>query len=728
MTCLGLLILVSSFFSNLVKRLRAHPAWLLMIYPTWFMWPCLLPGTSSMLQYSAILDTSGTVAIAQMLQKMPYPWSTNFMQNAPLGESFWSPPMLTQSVHWLFFWLETRFMSPLLAVNVFIWIGWVLSGIAGYTLARYLKMSMFSALFVGLLIEVLPWVREKAMTHVAYVYLCIPLFTVLLTLKVLDSRSKRNLFHLAVFICALTMFDLYWFFMCISLVFVIAIVHYKLAISYWVGLARRTKRLVAVGCLIAIFCVRWVYNTLVSATSSATSLNRGLSVADNSFIDLYNGSLLRFIRPTIGHVFVREGWLSIPPISEDFVTYGGITVLVLASCSVLFAKRASFSRYPHFVGLYVVALLLALLTLPTTLDTPLGEFAGPVSYLKYITPGMRVYSRFGLITEALLCVVAGFVVDWILRLDLRIIFRTALVVVIALVCLIDMSPLSRRAISSDFKEYAGIREALNEDKHAVVYVLVPDLDKYYFPAHYVDAPRKYTPLDRFWNQGFDLQASRGEKYFASYLRSKDVTHVMVPAVGDQFGGFHKKWGNFGSIDLAFDPADFTEVASANGLHSAKLFKIEPGNSRNFCSRCLPYRLNWAGVRESFYSQLYVNNQQVYEDGPEISWVLPDENPQVTLVSDSPVGTKFEMTFGLIPAYGGQAQPQIVRFDIGSRNELVRLMPGGPTKYSVVVESGQLVSLKRFLPCTVPAYHEPGNPDMRAICYAISSLQVKQVVP
>ena len=73
-------------------------------------------------------------------------------------------------------------------------------------------MSMFSALFVGLLIEVLPWVREKAMTHVAYVYLCIPLFTVLLTLKVLDSRSKRNAFHLAVFVGALTMFDLYWFY------------------------------------------------------------------------------------------------------------------------------------------------------------------------------------------------------------------------------------------------------------------------------------------------------------------------------------------------------------------------------------------------------------------------------------------------------------------------------------------------------------------------------------
>ncbi len=728
MTCLGLLILVGSFFSNLVKRLRAQPAWLLMIYPTWFMWPCLLPGTSSMLQYSAILDTSGTVAIAQMLQKMPYPWSTNFMQNAPLGESFWSPPMLTQSVHWLFFWLETRIMSPLLAVNIFIWIGWVLSGVAGYKLARYLKMSMFSALFVGLLIEVLPWVREKAMTHVAYVYLCIPLFTVLLTLKVLDSRSRRSAFQLAVFVCALTMFDLYWFFMCVILVLVIAIVHYKLTISYLVGLTRRTKRVVATGSLMTIFCVRWVYDTLVSATLLETSSMRGLSVADNSFIDLYNGSLLRFIRPSMGHFSIALGWLKSPTFSEDYVAYGGITVLVLASCSLLFAKRASFSRYPHFVGLYVVALILALFTLPTTLDTPLGEFAGPVSYLKYVTPGMRVYSRFGLISEAILCVVAGFVIDWIMRLDLRIVFRTILVFGIALLCLIDMSPLSRRKITSDFKEYAEIREALSTDQHAVVYVLVPDLDEYYFPNHYVDAPRKFTPLDRDWNQGFDLQASRGEKYFASFLRSKGVTHVLVPAIGDPFGGFHKKWGTFGSIDLTFDPADFTEVASANGLHSAKLFKIEPGSSGDFCNRCLPYRLTWDGVRESFYSQLYVNKQQVYEDGPEISWVLPGENPQVALVSDSPVGTKFEITFGLIPAYGGRAQPQIVRFDIGSRNELVRLMPGGPTKYSVVVESGQLVSLKRFLPCTVPAYHESGNLDMRAICYAVSSLQVKQVIP
>jgi hypothetical protein len=712
----------------MIKRLVAQPALLLIVYPTWFMWPCLLPGTNSMLQYASYLDTSGTVSFAQSLSRMATPWSWNYFNNAPIGESFWNPTKAVQGIHWLVFWIETRVMSPVLAVNVFIWLGWVLSGIAGYKLARYLKMSMFSAVFVGLLIEILPWVREKALTHVSYVFLCLPLFCVVLALKCFDAPSRRNALNLLGFVMFLSVFDLYWFYMCICLIISISIMHYKSIFVSWSRLNPKAKLATLPITLIGCLLIKGIYTVLARATMSSVTSNRPLSIASNIFIDLSNGSLMRFVRPTIGHVFVREGWLSMPPISEDFVTYGGITVLLLASCSVLFAKRALFSRYPHFVGLYVVAFLLALFTLPTTLDTPLGEFAGPVSYLKYVTPGMRVYSRFGMISQVLLCVIAGFAVDVLCRTGMKKILRICTVGVVVLLCLIDLNPFARRLLTDDYKEYDAIRHVLSTELGAVAYEIAPDLDEWYFPAHYIDAPQLFTRLNRYWNQDFELQASRGEQNFANYLRSRGVTHVLIPVIGDTFDGYRKKWGVFGSINLSLNASDFTEVAQAGGRYPAKLFQIRAREEKVFCEACSRYRLNWSGVRTSFYSQLYVDSKQIYEDGSDLSWVLPKENPEVTLVSDAPVGTKFEITFSLTPAYGGQAQPQIVRFESGLKSELVRLMPGGPTKYSVLVESGQSVLLKRFLPCTVPAFHEPGNPDTRAICYAITSLQVKQVVP
>jgi hypothetical protein len=333
-----------------------------------------------------------------------------------------------------------------------------------------------------------------------------------------------------------------------------------------------------------------------------------------------------------------------------------------------------------------------------------------------------------MISQVLLCVIAGFAVDVLCRTGMKKILRICTVGVVVLLCLIDLNPFARRLLTDDYKEYDAIRHVLSTELGAVAYEIAPDLDEWYFPAHYIDAPQLFTRLNRYWNQDFELQASRGEQNFANYLRSRGVTHVLIPVIGDTFDGYRKKWGVFGSINLSLNASDFTEVAQAGGRYPAKLFQIRAREEKVFCEACSRYRLNWSGVRTSFYSQLYVDSKQIYEDGSDLSWVLPKENPEVTLVSDAPVGTKFEITFSLTPAYGGQAQPQIVRFESGLKSELVRLMPGGPTKYSVLVESGQSVLLKRFLPCTVPAFHEPGNPDTRAICYAITSLQVKQLVP
>ena len=161
-----------------------------------------------------------------------------------------------------------------------------------------------------------------------------------------------------------------------------------------------------------------------------------------------------------------------------------------------------------------------------------------------------------------------------------------------------------------------------------------------------------------------------------------------------------------------------------------LFRINPSTKPSDNFHLHKFFLKWGGVRDLFYRRGFVPNPYslYFEDGANLSWVFPTETPRVALESDAPLGTKFQMTFELVPAYGGEAQPQIVRVDSRGSSQIVELSAGITDSVSVLVEAGEEVSFQRFLPCTVPAVHEPGNSDLRAICYAITSVKVWEISP
>ena len=148
----------------------------LLIYPTWFMWPTLGWGSTTMIQQYSQLDTGGMVRTAQMLSRMPTPWSTNMMSGAPAGETFWSIPAISQGWQLLIQWLLVRVLPPTTAVNYWILLGWILSGLAIYLVSRQLGVSRSLSVVGGIAFEMLPWIREQVNTHTSYVFVCVPLF------------------------------------------------------------------------------------------------------------------------------------------------------------------------------------------------------------------------------------------------------------------------------------------------------------------------------------------------------------------------------------------------------------------------------------------------------------------------------------------------------------------------------------------------------------------------
>ena len=103
-------------FANFVKTMG-----LMSVYPVLFMFPALFRD-NVLLARESYSDVRHYVWMAQQLRNMKFPWSYNYMYNAPEGASFWNPAAFVNGIYWIMTWILTRAISPLLTVNLLIFL------------------------------------------------------------------------------------------------------------------------------------------------------------------------------------------------------------------------------------------------------------------------------------------------------------------------------------------------------------------------------------------------------------------------------------------------------------------------------------------------------------------------------------------------------------------------------------------------------------------------------
>jgi hypothetical protein len=689
------------------------------------MWPAVKPGASALMQNSGSLDTSGTVFGAQALQRMKFPWSQNLMINPPDGISTTTLANLVQSLRLILLWLLVKFLDPIQSVSIMVLVGWILTGIAAFSLARYLKASMFGAFAAGLICESLPWMREKAMTHVAYVYICIPLFLILLGLKFLENRERKCLLQYLLVLVASFFFDLYWFAFSVilTLLFLLIFTFQKIdsttfksdSDSHFELNNRRIR--ISVGL---------TFSVLIAYTTQSRFNFFGHLVWDDSMIDQFGGSLVRFVAPPSDHLVFpsTEQWFAS---REDIVNYVGISVFVAALLAMftgrIFARRQEFQKR---LWLLAIAMFFGLMTLPTQVSLFGIDMYTPVHYMKFLFPRIRVFARAGLITEVVLCVLVGLFVS-----DLTRIFKgkykvMTLQFLLVVLVLIDLNPLGRRFVNDDYSKYSAVRTELNSKQNSVVAVVPLELDRNGFPLFVLNNAITAFPSDRTFEEDLRLSASQGTDRFFSFLRNRGVTHVLLRRTEETQSGYVYKWGEIPQVNLQLTEPYFTKVVKSSLEQTDELFLLNESFAQINCEWCSDFRLKWNGVRSLFYSQGYFEGQ-FYED-KDVSWVLPSENPTFEVVSEAPTKSFFKVTFMLHAAYGANARPQVVRIQYGTNSMTKAFGAGSGLSVEFMVQTGQQIRLNSYLPCVSPDQIDPNNPDMREICYAISDLSVVQLEP
>jgi hypothetical protein len=687
------------------------------------MSPVLFRG-DRLLMASKRSDLGAYVWIVQWLDNMAVPFSKNRMVYAPSGTSFWNPVEIVNAIYWLYMWLLTRVISPIDAVNFGLLTGWVLSGLSVFFLMRWLKFSVLVAFFSGFLIEMMPWLREKLLTHPLYVFWCLPIFVLFLLFRFFRIPKFANLVVLFCAVSALFFVDLYWFWFCADMVLISFLCNLKFLIKASRTWLRHQKFMVVVVTVVVPIVVYFLYAFIQQENLNNPTYERPLAIAPVEFINYFNGSLSQLFTPP-GHNLFHFGN---PLIGEDRVNYVGIVVLLLSlfSLSVFRDRKSEIQRVVY--TLWCLAIVFLLCTLPSTTTILNLRIGAVIDLFRYLNPGARTFVRMGILAESVICVLAGIGFG---QLFAKVAKKRFLILILIPIVIIDLNPLARQEVFTDYKNYNDVRFELAKTINPVVFELFPEKDRWYFPEFYVNAPKVWTWKD--FNDDFlefRIQASRGDENFYHYLRSRDVTHILVPTQADKGDNFSNKWGEIGSIDLRFPSYLYNKVAVADGVSPANLFQLKELPKGNFCSACNKYVVEWSNVSPGFAGQVgdVSLGQNMYSDGPSLSWALKGKEPRFKLRTESLVHRKFEVQITFVAAFGVNAPPQLLAIDVSQKTMIVKLTAGQEHVATIEVAPDEVVQIRSLLPCVNASVLEPGSTDDRELCFGVSGFKVKQLFP
>ena len=297
-----------------------------LVYPFAFMTPVLNPSTRTRLG-RGISDMNGAIRLSQQLKSMDFPWSQTSWLGYPDESGFWIFTRVSQAVHWLFLYFLTRLFSPYYSVNLAILVGWMLTGLVAYFVAREIGLNKLLSIFVGLTTQSLPWMREKTEEHLSYVYVAVPLLVILYLLRFAKSPSFRNGFLLTLSLAFAFVFDLYWFYFSFFIVIACLLVIY--AKRFFVQ--RISIQLTLLATLLTMVVLVFAAMNWLLTLANKTDINisgRSIGVSEWQFVFDYSGTLTDFVNRNQSSSFFATSF-DIGR-GSDNIFYVGISVLALS--------------------------------------------------------------------------------------------------------------------------------------------------------------------------------------------------------------------------------------------------------------------------------------------------------------------------------------------------------------------------------------------------------------
>ena len=313
-----------------------------------------------------------------------------------------------------------------------------------------------------------------------------------------------------------------------------------------------------------------------------------------------------------------------------------------------------------------------------------------------------------------------------------------------LVCVVVVNPYGVASGNMDIDPYSPIRSELANTKNEKLMLLSSYDDFYSIQSN--DKLRRESS-EAFVERGYDeilSAASFGDEYFNSYLRSKGVTHILVPISTSERGEIRYKWGELGSIRIKLSEPYFNPVVGTAGDYPVVLYRVDASGESTVVENKPNYWLNWLDMRAEFYQVVREQREvglysyeyrKYYESGLDVNWVysyprvaekLPDipEIAEFQFRSESPGTVAVNAEITLVAAYGPLAPMQIIRVIHNNESVAYMLTATQPAVVKLQLSNGDKVRFSNVLPCRQPQTFQPGENDWRKYCFGISDIQIR----
>lgn len=475
------------------------------VVPMVTMWQVLIvnqkvhlanPGQTPTSSY--VTDLDGAARLAYLLSGMTFPWSDSIHISAPTGASVWRLETMTQSVQVILLWLFSRIADPMLSTNILVFLGWTLTGIATYVLAKDLGARKATALAAALVVQLLPSMRFMAANFTSYVYVAVPLAVIIYTRRYCLEPGRREFLSLGIVLLGTALFDPYWLYFSVFAVAIISLG--QLLTDYSIRDSRRFQRhLVFLSFLaVIVFAVARILVGLVGQRGNSRQ------IAVSSHVDVRNGT------------HSLENWLS-----SEYVGVGW--PLLLLSGIVLVVVVLLYRSDLMSVGIAGVAFWLL-----STRLTIFGQEYVSATFLRHLMPGVRFFDRSGLIASALFVVLSVVVLDRIVSTT-----RKTQLTMYGLLVFVSMLPLSfpgsmQVGVTQSYHDWQEIRDELATASNPQL-VALPFTRR---GRDWIEQASFKVPLvnDYVFSRNdpeIMLQASHGPAALAAYLEELGTTHLLA---------------------------------------------------------------------------------------------------------------------------------------------------------------------------------------------------------
>lgn len=311
-------------------------------------------------------------------------------------------------------WLVTSLAGPVVAYNVTVFAGLVLSASAMYLLIRWLGLGATAAAWSGGAFILIPYVTLRATSHLPFVHLeAFPLL-VMAGVFWLQLPNLRRAALLALAVAFAWISNPYYGLMALIMAAVVIIIGGVLLVRR--GEARRLGLRVAE--LAGTFGILVLLPLAALFASSRGAIESSFE-RQRIELDLFGARLTDYITPPVDDDFLSgivgaDTWARLGSPGGERTAFLGWTTIVLAAIGVYFLARRwdRLSQRVRLAAISAAALIPVLLIMSLAHPYELSWFGGvevatPSSVVFDLAPYLRAYARFSIAVAAVVLVLAA---------------------------------------------------------------------------------------------------------------------------------------------------------------------------------------------------------------------------------------------------------------------------------------------------------------------------------